>query len=408
MKTNYEIGPMCRALLRSRVGAILIALQIALTMTVIVNAVFIIVERNALIARESGMDEANSFYLTSTGFGNDFNPKFVIPEDLALIRSTLGVIDATQINAIPISGGGWSMSLATEAGDDVDDIGTANYMVDEHGLTALDLALVAGSNFSRSDVRWREANQPDWPDIAIITQSLATLLFPDTDLAAIVGKTVYIGDDEPVIITGIIDKLQAPWIGWSNVENAMLTPENLAFNSTRYFIRTEAGERDTVMANLEATLADAYPNRIIRNIHTVADTRERSYRQHSAMINILITVMVLLVIITAMGIVGLTTFNVNRRRKQIGTRRALGASRQNIVRYFLIENMLISAFGVALGVALSIGLNMAMIQWFNTTPLDWYYLPIGVLVLFIVGQLAVFGPALKAASISPAIATRTV
>ena len=62
--TNWEIGPIFRALLRNKVGAVLIAIQIAVTMTIIVNSVFIIVERSQQMQRESGVDEDNSFYLS--------------------------------------------------------------------------------------------------------------------------------------------------------------------------------------------------------------------------------------------------------------------------------------------------------------------------------------------------------
>ncbi|MEW9797792.1 ABC transporter permease [Alteromonas sp. CYL-A6] len=408
MKTNWEIGPIVRALLRNKVGALLIALQIAITMTIVINAIFIIVERAALMDRASGVDEANSFYLTSTGFGSQFAPKAVIEEDLRLIRSTPGVIDAIQINAIPISGGGWSMSLATETGDDIEGIGTANYLVDDHAVRALDVEVIAGKNFTPGDIRWREQNQSDWPPVAMITRALAEALFEDIPYADAVGKTVYIGNDEPVIITGIIDKLQAPWIGWDRLEHAMLTPEKMATPSYRYYIRTEPGMRDTLMASLEQTLADAYPNRIIRNVHTLTDTRERSYRRHSAMINLLTIVMVLLCTITALGIVGLTSFNVNRRRKQIGTRRALGASRQAIMRYFMLENLIICVAGITVGSALTIALNMAMVELFSQNALDWYYIPVGIAVLLVIGQTAVLAPAWRAAQTPPALATRTV
>ena len=99
---------------------------------------------------------------------------------------------------------------------------------------------------------------------------------------------------------------------------------------------------------------------------------------------------------------------MNRRKKQIGTRRALGATQGAIIRYFMLENLLISAGGLLLGVVLTIALNMALIEWFSITALDWFYIPIGVVVLWVVGQLAVLGPALRASRVPPAIATRTV
>ncbi|MBU3021658.1 ABC transporter permease [Aestuariibacter sp. A3R04] len=394
--------------MRNKTGALLIAIQIAITMTIVVNAVFIVYERSQKMQRESGIDEANSFYLSSSGFGSNFNAKVTITEDLAALRQLPGVIDAVQINAIPISGGGWSMGLKTQAGVEYDGVGVAVYMVDEHGVNALDLDVIAGENFTATDVRWREPAQSDWPNDVIITKAMAEALFPDEHYSKTVGKTVYINDTEPMVIKGIVDKLQAPWVGWSRVENAMLSPEHLNNDATRYFVRTEAGQRDAVMQQVETFLAERHTGRIIRGLNTIEETRARSYRGDSAMIKILTTVMIVLTVVTALGIVGLASFSVNSRRKQIGTRRALGASKGAVLRYFMMENFIITTVGVLVGAALTIGLNIVLVEQFDLTPITWYYIPVGMLILWLVGQLAVFGPASRAAGIPPAIATRTV
>jgi putative ABC transport system permease protein len=406
--STLEIGPIFRALMRNKVGAILIAIQIAITMTIIVNSVFIIYERSQLMKRESGIDEANSFHLSSSGFANDFNPKETIQKDLEAIRALPGVVNAIQINAVPISGSGWSMGLQTKPGAEHDGPGTAVYMVDEHGIETLDLKLIAGENFSSNDIRWRERSQADWPDKIIVTKAMAEKLFPDQGWQSAVGQTVYINDIEPMIITGIVDKLQAPWVGWDNVENAILSPENMNSKSTRYFIRTQAGQRDVLMKEVEELLARSDKGRLVRNMRSVEENRERSYRGDNAMIKILTTVMVILTIVTALGIVGLASFSVNRRKKQIGTRRALGASQGDILRYFMLENFMISSVGVVLGAMLTIGLNVVLVNSFSLNAIDWYYIPLGMLILWLVGQIAVYGPARKAASIAPATATRTV
>lgn len=405
---NWEIGPISRALLRNKVGAILIAIQIAVTMTIIVNSVFIVVDRHQQMQRESGIDEANSFYLNSAGFAKDFNAKVTVHEDLALLRSLPGVVDAVQMTAIPMSNSGWSMGLQTQAGAEYDGVGTAIYMVDEHGLNALDVKLIAGENFAATDISWRDKAQTNWPAKTIITQAMAEKLFPDEGWQAALGKTVFISDVQPMVITGIMDKLQAPWTGWDNVENAMLSPENMNFDSTKYFVRTEPGRRDEIMKQVEELLNASNPGRIIRDIKTIDETRQRSYRGHTAMIKILTTVMIILTIVTALGIVGLASFSVNSRKKQIGTRRALGASQGAIVRYFMLENLLISSVGVVFGAISTVGLNILLVNMFELKSIDWYYIPVGMLVLWIVGQLAVYGPARKAANIPPALATRTV
>jgi putative ABC transport system permease protein len=406
--TNWEIGPIFRAMLRNKVGAILIALQIAVTMTIIVNSVYIIVERNKEMQRDSGIDNANSFFFTSIGFAENFNVPVVVEEDLNALRALPGIIDAIQINAVPMSGSGWSMGLKTQSGVEFDAVGTAIYMVDEHGVNALDVEIIAGENFAATDIGMRTVGQVDWPDKTILTKNMAENLFPDLTYPEVVGKTVYINDTDPMVVVGIIDKLQAPWVGWNNLENAMLSPERMDFKGSRYFIRAAPGQRDSVMKQVEELLANSNKGRLIRGMRSVEEARERSYRGHTAMIKILTTVMIILTIVTALGIVGLASFSVNQRKKQIGTRRALGASQMAIIRYFMLENFLISSMGVLLGAALTVGLNIILVNTFGLDRIDWFYIPLGMLVLWLVGQGAVFGPARKAANIPPALATRTI
>ena len=408
LSINWEIGPIFRAMLRNKVGAILIALQIAVTMTIIVNSVYIIVERSKEMQRDSGIDNLNSFYLTSVGFAESFNVPITVEEDMNALRALPGIVDAIQINAVPNSGSGWSMSLKTQSGVEYDGIGTAVYMVDDHGINALDVEIIAGQNFTATDIGTRVVGQVDWPDKTILTKAMAENLFPDIPYQSVVGKTVFINDTDPMIVIGIIDKLQAPWVGWNNLENAMLSPERQDFKGSRYFIRTKPGQRDTVMKQVEELLANSNTGRLVQGMRSIEETRERSYRGHTAMIKILSTVMIILTIVTALGIVGLASFSVNQRKKQIGTRRALGATQSAIIRYFMLENFLISSIGVMLGAALTIGLNIILVNTFGLNKIDWFYIPIGMLVLWIVGQGAVLGPARKAANIPPALATRTV
>lgn len=402
-----EIGPIWRAMLRNKTGAILIALQIAVTMAIMVNAVSIMQERSRMMARPSGVDENNIFSISSIGFAKDFNERATIEEDLAALRAMPGVVNAIQSNSVPLSGGGWSMGLQTEPGEEIDGTGVAVYFVDEHGLDTFGLNLLAGENFSATDVNWREKGDTVWPDRTIITRAMAEALFPDDPDSAL-GKTVYINSNDPITITGIIEQMQAPWNGWSGVERVMLTPQHTLFGSTRYIIRTEPGQRDEVMPRVEKLLAESNKGRIVRSMRTMDETRERSYRGDSSMIRILTFTIILLIAITSLGIVGLASFSVNRRTKQIGTRRALGASKVAILRYFMTENFLISLVGVLIGAALTVGLNIVMIEAFSLTRIAWYLVPMAMLMLLAVGQAAVFGPAKRASSVPPAVATRTV
>lgn len=123
---------------------------------------------------------------------------------------------------------------------------------------------------------------------------------------------------------------------------------------------------------------------------------------------LLVAVCVALLVITALGIVGLASFWVQQRARQIGIRRALGATRGQILGYFQTENFLIATFGILLGMALAYGINGMLMERYELPRLPWQYLPVGALALWLLGQASVLGPALRAAAVPPAVATRSV
>jgi putative ABC transport system permease protein len=111
--------------------------------------------------------------------------------------------------------------------------------------------------------------------------------------------------------------------------------------------------------------------------------------------------------VTSSGIVGMASLWVTQRRKQIGVRRALGARRVDILRYFITENIMITSGGVVSGVMLAVALNQLMVTRLEMARLPLGYLVAGAGLFWALGIAAVYGPAWRAASISPALATRT-
>jgi putative ABC transport system permease protein len=86
----------------------------------------------------------------------------------------------------------------------------------------------------------------------------------------------------------------------------------------------------------------------------------------------------------------------------------LGATRHDILSYFLTENLLIGVAGVVLGGLLAIGLNLWLMQQFEIGRLAPGYVLTGVAMLLLLGQGAVFAPALRASQVPPVEATRSV
>lgn len=404
-----EIGPIFRAMTRNKLGVALIAMQIAFTMTVMINAIFIINERNQLMARPSGTDEANLFHINSIGFGSSYNERIAAADDMALLRQLPGVVDATTINAIPISGSGSSTGVQTgEYDESQPSVGTAVYRADHHVLNTMNLELIAGEGFFDTDIRYRSQAGATEARKTIISRELAENLFPETPINDIVGESLYMPAGVALEIVGIVDRLQASWPNSSLVERSMIIPEVYLDTFSLYLVRTEPGERDRVMATIEDTLVTANGSRVLRGLRSLEETREETYRIDSAMSTMLWVIIITLVFITSMGIVGLAVFGINRRRKQIGTRRALGATRFEILRHFMLENFMITGVGVFIGAALTIGFSIILTTNFDMPAMAWYYTPVGMLSLLVIGQLAVLGPSRGAARIEPALATRSV
>ncbi|NQD35816.1 FtsX-like permease family protein [Permianibacter sp. IMCC34836] len=400
-----ELGPIFRALLRNKTGAILIALQCALTLAIVVNAVFIIQSRIDKMGRPTGMDDDNLISVMSIGFVDDFNGQTTVDTDLAALRALDGVVDATPINAIPQSGGGSSSGFRAVPEEQKQDTGASYYEVDSHALNTLGLKLIEGRNFRPEEQKYLPERTLDYPRAVIISQAMAKELFPN---GGALGKTLYSGAKNAYEIVGIVERMQAPWINWRGFERTVMLPLVTTEKYMRYMIRTEPGRRDDLMPVIEQTLNKLNNGRIIRDVKAHSDVVKRAYQEDKAMAILLVSAIGLIVAVTALGIVGLATFSVNRRTRQIGTRRALGASQQDILRYFLTENWLITSVGVVAGIALSVGLNIWLVESYSLDKLDWRYLPFGALFIWALGLLAVFAPALKAARTPPAIATRTV
>jgi putative ABC transport system permease protein len=114
-----------------------------------------------------------------------------------------------------------------------------------------------------------------------------------------------------------------------------------------------------------------------------------------------------LVTVTVFGIIGLTQFWVTQRRRYIGMRRALGARRIDILKYFHTENLLISGAGCVLGVALGLAANVwVLTNLYGLARMSPTYIGIGALMVLGLSQIAVLWPALRAAALPPAIASR--
>ncbi len=417
------LHPMIAALRKHKSGVVLIALQIALTLAIVCNAVFIIGQRIERVNRPTGLDESNLFLVSQQWVGAPSGDDAASVEkldglqltDLAALRSLPGVQSVAPINSLPLLNSSWNGAVDLKPGDtnqgSFHGTRTTYYFSDEQALSTLGLRLIAGRNFTAGEVGHRGFREQVEPSLVILTQALGDKLFAKGDA---LGKVIYLnGATTPTTIIGLVERMQVPSIGsWANEFgwNATLVPTRLDANFSRYAVRTKPGQLDATMRQITPALYKINPMRVLddHSVRSFAEIRAKAYRADVGMAILMGVICLILLAVTAAGIVGLTSFWVGQRQRQIGVRRALGARKVDILRYFQIENLLIAGAGVVIGVLLAMGLNLWLMTQYEMTRMPVAYVLTGVLAMLAMGQAAVFVPARRASNVPPVVATRAV
>lgn len=405
-----DIRPILSTLRRHKTASALIVLEIALSCAIICNAVFLISTRLERMDQPSGLAERELVRLQYAGLGSDEGAAAArARDDLAALRALPGVQSATLVNQVPYGNSAWHSSVNLERDQQNPTLEAAVYLGDEQLLETLGLEIVAGRDFTDEEYMDFSALQAPESELSIpaviLTRATAERLFPDTNA---VGRVIYSWGEVPIRVVGVVDQLIRPTIegGPAEVPLSIVLPVRVAQGS--YLLRTDPSRRNEVLEKAKAELTRVNPSRILLEDDTLEELRDAFYLQDKSMAWLLVAVCIGLLVVTGLGIVGLASFWVQQRTKQIGVRRALGATRGQVLRYFQVENFVLATLGIVIGMMLAYGINMSLMERYELPRLPAAYLPIGALALWLLGQVSVFGPARRAASVPPAVATRSV
>lgn len=403
-----DIRPILSTLLRHKTAAALIVLEIALSCAIVCNALFLIGNRLDHMQRPSGFDETHLVFVKANGITKDEEAKAVTRADLDGLRAIPGVDSATVVNQIPFGSSVWMSGIKLRPDQEDSTLSTTNYMVSEDGLKTLGLRLLEGRDFAASEY---VDDGDGWIPSVIVSRALAQRLFPDQGA---VGQSIYVFGNKPHRIVGTVEHLPRPRDGGAPVaeyDMSMLFPSRVTYSDGgTYALRVhDPAQRAAVLAQAQRVIASHGPTRIISKggTGTMEDKRARYYRNDRAMAWLLVAVSAALLVVTALGIVGLASFWVAQRTRQIGVRRALGATKGQILRYFQTENFILATLGIVLGMVLAYAINQLLMSRYELPRLPLIYLPVGAVLLWLLGQIAVLWPARRAAAVPPAIATRS-
>ena len=399
--------PILSTLKRHRTAATLIVLEIALTCAIVSNAVFLIRERLARMDRPSGVVEEEIVRVRLTGVGKSTDASAVTAQDLAALRAIPGVKSVAATNMVPLGGSSWNTSVSTIPDDPHSPANGAMYIGSQDLLETFGVRLLAGRDFAPEEyVKFDDVQKQTAPLASVIlTRGLATKIYGDKPA---VGQKLYVWGKEPATVVGVVDHIARPneWQKGEATRYAMFLP--VLHDSGQYVMRVDPTRKSEVLAAADAALDKVDRNRILLGSETFADIRRDYYKADRAMAWLLFGVCIALLVITALGVVGLASFWVQQRTRQIGVRRALGATRGDILRYFQTENFILATIGIVIGMGLAYGINLWLMSKYQVARLPAEYLPIAAALLWLLGQIAVLGPALRASLIPPAVATRSV
>jgi len=403
-----DILPILATLRRHKTASGLIVLQVALTCAIVCNALFLISQRLERIAEPSGMADEELVLFNVSGLSKSQDPVAATRADLVTLRGLPGVKSVAIINQLPYGDNFWASGMRLLPDQNAEGVGVANYFAGEGWLQTTGLRLLAGRDFTNDE--YQEQSTLDESAVrkipaVIINQALAKRLFPKGDA---VGQTVYVDGPEPLRVVGVLDTLLSPNPGGEGEHErfTMMLPVRPSYSSGVYMVRVDPAQREAVLSAGAAALEKLDARRIVREKRHFIDTRDNYYRQDRNMAWLMGAVCLALLLVTSFGIVGLASFWVQQRTRMIGTRRALGATRGQILRYFQTENFLLTSLGIVLGMSAAYGISLLLMKSYELPRLPWAYLPVGAVLLWALGQIAVLAPARRAAALPPVAALR--
>jgi putative ABC transport system permease protein len=408
---ELSIRPILVSLRRHKLVALLLLLQVAATCAIVCNVSAMIVHRLQRMAMPSGVDES-SLELISV---RDLQPRADVlarhHADIARLRAIPGVQAVAAVDSLPFSRDTWQVG-SRRAGSDENASGGIKlilYSGTPGELATLGVKLVAGRDFAPSDyVPMRvQDNYSGLNDVGalIVSRYVAEHYFPGRSA---VGQQIRI-DKRDRLIVGVFDHMGSPSPGKMQApDNTVFTPMLPDDTSVTYVLRCRPVDCDGIGRKASNALLANARDRLLEPPMRFSDLRKTYFQRDRTMAGLLIAAALGLLFVTALGIAGLANFWVQQRTRSIGIRRAIGARRGDILRYFQTENFLIVSGGIMLGLLLAVVLNMVLMKQYELPRLPSFYLPIGAVAMWLLGQLAVLSPALRAAAVPPVVATRSV
>ena len=272
--------------------------------------------------------------------------------------------------------------------------------------------LLRGRDFTQA-----EAENKETPKVAIIDETMAKKLFPESDALGQRIKSTNPpkdGSSGEMEIVGIVSAHRHEVLGDETMPKRLFVPLAQDYNgAVNLHVRTASTQRAVVtgmLGTVRQTLRNLDSDLPVLQIAPFADYVEKNVglwaiRLAAVMFGIFGGIALLLAVV---GVYGVKAYAVARRTREIGIRMALGADRRDVFGLIMKQGALQTAFAVAVGILLSLGVGRVLAQMlYRVSPADPVSLIVAAVLLASAALLACFLPARRAMRVSPMTALRT-
>jgi putative ABC transport system permease protein len=272
--------------------------------------------------------------------------------------------------------------------------------------TVRDWQTSSGDFFTENDLRGMRK-------VALIGQTVADNLFPGVDP---VGSQIQIRN-EPFDIVGVLAKKGQNAVGQDQDDVVIMpytTAQTRLSGNTRIWqiLVSATSQQDITAAQQEATeimreshkIGDGDDDFTVRNQTEIANAAQGTTK---IMTWLLASIASVSLIVGGIGIMNIMLVSVTERTREIGIRMAIGARGSDVLTQFLVESIVMSVLGGAVGLAVGVGgasLLARLTGWSTAVPIQAVALAIGFSAA--VGVFFGFYPARKAAALDPIQALR--
>lgn len=386
-----------KSLLRRKVVTALLLLQLAVTLGLVVNSLLLASAAKELVDQPTGLklEQILTVRVKPTSASMRIEPALseVINRQLAAVRKIPGVEAAEFTNQTPLRQGGSSSNIFETGREDESNVDSVPYYnTGGQIFQVLGTQLVAGRELTELDKGTQNI---------ILTEKLAKQLFAEQNP---VGKSTNQGT-----VVGVVSDFYSQRYASDPLFGAInFVPMARAEMGYQLMVRVAPGQSEAVRKQLTDVIRNAEPEMDIGTVMRMDENRDEVFRSEIGLATLLAVLSGLMLLVAMISAYSHAHFHALQMQKEVGIKRALGASKARVLLDVLSESWLTTTIGAGFGILVCYALNISLAKVISI-PAVPVWLPLLTMVLLLLCvTLATWYPARIATRISPATATKTL